>query len=117
MKPTVSLKTEPATVVDKSDDNIYANGGADLINSGSGFDNVFLGTGEATVVLETGAGFDTIYNFQLGATKFKVNSLDKLTFADSPNGVEIFQDNDLIAVVAGQSTNTFNNNQDMIFAV
>ena len=101
----------------RGDDFIFGNGGNDLINSGMGFDTVFLGAGEATVVLETGEGFDTIFNFQLGATKFEVSSLDNLNFADSTSGAEIFQEDDLLAVVAGQSANTFSSNQDMIFVV
>ncbi|MDJ0616359.1 MAG: Calx-beta domain-containing protein, partial [Calothrix sp. MO_192.B10] len=99
------------------DDNIYGNGGADLINSGSGFDSVFLSGVETTIVLETGEGFDTIYNFQLGATKLEVSSLDNLTFANSEEGGQIFLDNDLLAVVAHQSANTFSSNQDTIFTV
>ncbi|MEO0932231.1 MAG: hypothetical protein AAFY21_00250, partial [Cyanobacteria bacterium J06641_2] len=101
----------------RGDDFIFGNGGNDLIDSGLGFDTVFLGKGEATVVLDKGEGFDTIFNFQLGSTKLEVSSLDNLNFADGDSGAEIFHDNDLIAVVAGQSANTFNSNQDMIFAV
>ena len=101
----------------RGDDYIFGNGGDDLINSGSGFDTVYLGKGEATVILDKGEGFDTIFNFQLGATKFEVGSLDNLNFADSMNGAEIFLQGDLLAVVAGQSANTFSNNQDSIFTV
>ncbi len=101
----------------RGNDNIFGNGGNDLIDSGLGFDSVFLGAEETTVVLDKGEGFDTIFNFQLGATKFEVSSLDNLNFTDSSNGAEIFQEGDLLAVVAGQSANTFSSNQDMIFAV
>jgi len=101
----------------KGDDNIFANGGADLINSGAGIDNVFLATGEAIVILDKGEGFDTINNFQLGATKLRVANLDNLTFSDRDLGVEIFQEDDLLAVVVGQSENTFSSNQNTIFAV
>ena len=101
----------------RGDDFIFGNGGNDLINSGFGFDTVFLGKGEATVILDQGEGFDTIFNFQLGATKFEVSSLDNLNFADSDSGAEIFLQGDKLAVVAGQSANTFSSNQDMIFAV
>ncbi|MEC4816319.1 MAG: hypothetical protein SAK29_24085 [Scytonema sp. PMC 1069.18] len=98
-------------------DRIFGNGGADLINSGTGFDSIFLGVGKATVILETGLDFDTIYNFQLDATKFKVSSLGNLSFTDGADGVSIFQGDKLIAVVPGQSANTFSSNQDNIFTV
>ncbi|AFY58664.1 hypothetical protein Riv7116_6321 [Rivularia sp. PCC 7116] len=101
----------------RGDDYIFGNGGNDLIDSGMGFDTVFLGAGEATVILDKGAGFDTIFNFQLGATKLEVSSLDNLNFTDGDSGTEIFQEGDKLAVVAGQSANTFSSNQDMIFAV
>jgi hypothetical protein len=101
----------------RGDDFIFGNGGNDLIDSGLGFDTVFLGAQETTVVLDKGEGFDTIFNFQLGATKFEVSSLNNLSFTDSDAGAEIFLEGDLLAVVAGQSANTFSSNQDMIFAV
>ena len=101
----------------RGDDFIFGNGGNDLIDSGMGFDTVFLGAGEATVILDKGAGFDTIFNFQLGATKFEVSSLDNLSFSDGDSGAQIFLQGDKLAVVAGQSANTFSSDQDMIFAV
>ncbi len=97
------------------DDIIYGNGGDDLIDSGSGHDIVWLGSGEATVVLQTGAGYDIINNFQLGATKLQVSSVEDLSFADSAKGVQIFQEDDLLAVVSSQSADTFSHNVDHIF--
>ncbi len=98
-------------------DTIFANGGGDFINSGSGDDTVWLGAGEATVILETGEGFDIVNNFQLGATTFQVESKENLAFVDSKNGANIFQGDDLLAVVSWQSANTFSHNQDSIFIV
>ncbi|MBD2215201.1 nucleoside hydrolase [Calothrix sp. FACHB-156] len=99
------------------DDRIYGNGGNDLINSGAGFDTVWLGKGKATVVLRQDDGYDTIKNFRLGATKLKVASLSNLSFADSSHGVEIFQNNDLLAVVSGQSARNFSTHISQIFVV
>ncbi|KAB8333408.1 calcium-binding protein [Scytonema tolypothrichoides VB-61278] len=96
-------------------DTIFANGGGDFIDSGAGFDTVWLGNGAATIVLEKKSGYDTINNFQLGATQLKTHSLDNLAFADIANGVQIFLDNDLLAVVYGQSASTLANNIDGIF--
>ena len=96
-------------------DTIFANGGGDFINSGTGEDTVWLGAGEATVVLEAGEGFDIVNNFHLGATTFQVESKDNLSFVDSTNGANIFQGDDLLAVVSWQSANTFSHNQDSIF--
>ncbi len=96
-------------------DTIYANGGGDFINSGAGLDTIWLGSGAATVVLEAGVGYDTINNFQLGATQFRVNSLENLTFTDSTSGVQILLANQLLAVVAGQSASNFNSNASNIF--
>ncbi|MEL6162471.1 MAG: hypothetical protein AAFR37_01470 [Cyanobacteria bacterium J06628_3] len=98
-------------------DTIYGNGGGDFINSGTGHDTVWLGSGKATVILETGEGFDTINNFQFGATTFKVESKDNLSFVDSNDGAKIFQGDDLLAVVSWQFAHTFNDNQDKIFTV
>ena len=96
-------------------DTIYGNGGSDYINSGTGLDTVSLGTGNTTVVLQIGEGYDNIKNFQLGATKFRVSSLDTLSFKNSTGGTQIFQGSDLLAVVSFQNANTFNSNIDEIF--
>ena len=96
-------------------DTIFGNGGNDFIDSGAGFDTVWLGNGFATIVLEKKSGYDTINNFQLGATQLKTDSLNNLAFADIVNGVQIFLDEDLLAVVSGQSASTFANNIDGIF--
>ncbi|BAY84332.1 hypothetical protein NIES267_38280 [Calothrix parasitica NIES-267] len=101
----------------RGDDFIFGNGGNDLIDSGLGFDTVFLGAGEATVILDKGEGFDTIFNFQLGSTKLEISSLDNLNFTNGDSGAEIFLQGDKLAVIAGQSANTFSSNQEMIFAV
>lgn len=98
------------------DDTIYANGGGDLINTGTGLDTVWLG-GAATVVLEAGDGFDVIKNFQLGATQFQVSDTSNLSFADSADGVRIFQNSDLLAVVSWQTASTFSSNTASIFTV
>ncbi|HEY9601275.1 MAG TPA: alkaline phosphatase family protein [Allocoleopsis sp.] len=97
-------------------DTIYANGGGDLIDTGAGFDTVWLG-GAATVVLESGDGFDTIKNFQLGSTQLKVSSTSNLSFADSADGVQVFQNGDLLAVVSWQNADTFSSNMGNIFTV
>ncbi|MFN6465928.1 MAG: SBBP repeat-containing protein [Nostoc sp. DedVER02] len=96
-------------------DTIYGNGGGDYINSGAGLDTIWLGTESATVVLQIGEGYDNINNFQLGATKFKVSSLDNLSFTDSNGSTQILQGNDLLAVVSWQNSNTFSSNFDAIF--
>ncbi|KAB8332550.1 nucleoside hydrolase [Scytonema tolypothrichoides VB-61278] len=96
-------------------DTIFANGGDDFINTGEGLDIVWLGAGAATVVLETGVGYDTINNFQLGATQFKVGSTDNLRFADSADGAQIFQKDDLLAVVPWQLASTISSNVGEIF--
>ncbi|MEM7727538.1 MAG: SGNH/GDSL hydrolase family protein [Cyanobacteria bacterium P01_A01_bin.45] len=97
-------------------DIIYANGGGDLIDSGSGFDTVWLGSGEATVILDTGTGYDTIKNFQLGATTLQVENTNQLNFTNSADGVQVFDGDDLLAVVFWNRVDTFNNNFDAIFA-
>lgn len=97
------------------DDVIYANGGGDVINSGTGLDIVWLGEGPATVTLVTGSDFDTIKNFQLGATQFRVSDVEQLSFKDSAAGAEIFQGDDLLAVVSWQTAATFSDNLSSIF--
>ncbi|BAU12405.1 hypothetical protein LEP3755_29340 [Leptolyngbya sp. NIES-3755] len=98
-------------------DKIFANGGSDLIKSGIGFDTVCLGDGNATVVLSAGAGYDTVHNYQAGATRFKVISLEGLSFEDSANGAQILQNGDLLAIVPNQSANLFSSNTSRIFFV
>ncbi|MDJ0736303.1 MAG: hypothetical protein QNJ47_19935 [Nostocaceae cyanobacterium] len=97
------------------DDTIYANGGGDYINTGAGFDTVWLGSGLATVVLDIGEGYDAIKNFQLGATKLKVGSVDNLSFDNSTEGTQIFQGDDLLAVVSWQNASTFYKDMNDIF--
>jgi hypothetical protein len=61
--------------------------------------------------------YDTINNYQAGATRFKVMSLDGLSFADSANGAQIFQRGDLLAIVANQSASVFSSSMSSIFFV
>ncbi|BAY62591.1 inosine/uridine-preferring nucleoside hydrolase [Calothrix brevissima NIES-22] len=98
-------------------DRIYGNGGKDIINSGTGFDTIWLGRGAATVVLAQDNGYDSIKNFHLGATKFQVSNLSNLSFTDSSDGVKILQNQELIAVVSGESAHNFSTNISRIFVV
>jgi Ca2+-binding RTX toxin-like protein len=102
----------------EGDDIIYANGannGSDYIDSGAGNDTIWLGHGDADVVLSAGDGFDMIKNFQLGQTSLIVSDVSALSFADGANGAEIYQGNDLLATVSWQSASTFANNVNDIF--
>ncbi|EDX74478.1 type I secretion target GGXGXDXXX repeat protein domain protein [Coleofasciculus chthonoplastes PCC 7420] len=102
----------------EGDDIIYANGannGADYIDSGVGQDTIWLGHGDADVVLSEGVGFDVINNFQLGQTSLIVSDVSALSFADGANGAEIYQGSDLLATVSWQSASTFANNTNDIF--
>ena len=96
-------------------DNIFANGGGDFIDTGAGDDYIWLGTNTSTVFLETGTGYDTIDNFQLGATKLQLGSLDNISLTDNNNGVEIFQEGDLLAFISWQSVSSFSSNFNNIF--
>jgi Ca2+-binding RTX toxin-like protein len=103
-------------------DTIFGNGGYDYINSGSGIDVLGLDLGNALVVLEAGEGYDVINNFQLGANKLMVSSLNNLSFTDiivgdTTTGVNVIQGDDLLAVVAGQNASTFSSNLAGIFVV
>lgn len=98
-------------------DTVYANGGMDVINTGAGNDTVWLGSGQATVTLKTGNGSDTIKGFQLGATQFRVGSLNGLSFADSAKGAKIFQGSDLLATVSQTSAAELSSNMSSIFTV
>ncbi|MBE9180029.1 hypothetical protein IQ268_15775 [Oculatella sp. LEGE 06141] len=98
-------------------DTIYVNGGADIVNSGAGFDTVWLGSGRATVTLKTGNGHDTINGFQLDMTRFRVGSLDGLSFVDSAKGAQVFQGSDLLATVSQMSAAQLDSNKSTIFVV
>lgn len=101
----------------EGDDTIFANGGGDWIDGGLGSDTIWLGAGAATIVLKSGEGVDSIKNFQLGSTQFKVSSLSGLSFADSADGARISQGGELLAVVSWQTAATFDANSSEIFVV
>jgi hypothetical protein len=97
-------------------DTIYGNGGGDTLDGGAGSDVIWLG-GAATVVLSAGEGFDTIKGFKLGETKLQVSDLETLTFGDSSEGAQIFQGDDLLAIVTWQSADGLSSNGAQIFVV
>jgi hypothetical protein len=74
-----------------------------------------LGGEAVTILLRTGSGYDTIKNFQLGATKLQVASTTTLSFTDSAEGAQIFQGEDLLAVINWQTASTFSSNTSEIF--
>ena len=102
-------------VAGTGDDVIFANGGEDFINSGTGLDTLWLGGEAVTILLRIGSGYDTIKNFQLGATKLQVTSTTTLSFTDSADGAQIFQGEDLLAVISWQTASTFSSNTNEIF--
>ena len=97
------------------DDIIYSGSGNDFINSGSGNDTLWLGGGEDLIVLESGNGFDTINNFQLGLTIFDAGDSSQLNIIDGANGAEISSAGDLLAVVSWTQASTLIDNLDMVF--
>ncbi|NEP47959.1 MAG: calcium-binding protein [Moorea sp. SIO3C2] len=97
------------------DDIIYSGSGNDLINSGSGNDTLWLGGGEDLIVLQSGNGFDTINNFQLGLTTFDVANPNQLSIVDGANGAEISRGGDLLAVVSWTQASTLIDNLDQVF--
>ncbi|OLT59151.1 calcium-binding protein [Moorena bouillonii] len=97
------------------DDIIYSGSGNDLINSGSGDDTLWLGGGDDLIVLQSGNGFDTIKNFQLGLTIFDAGDSDQLSIVDGANGSEISRGGDLLAVVSWTQASTLIDNLDMVF--
>jgi Tol biopolymer transport system component len=99
-------------------DIIYAGTGDNLINGGLGNDTIWLGGGHDTVTLESGVGFDTINNFQLGQTTFTLGSgltASDLTINDGTSGSEIYAGSDLLAVVSWTQASTINNNLSAVF--
>ena len=75
----------------------------------------------AIVVIQSGfSGFDTINNFQLGQTTFRVGSLTSptntsLTITQGANGAEISAFGDVLAVVIGIQASTLTNNLSEVF--
>jgi len=96
-------------------DTVQTGSGDDLIYGGLGSDIIRLNGGNDTVVLESGAGFDTIYNFQLKSTKLGVSSTVGLSFIKSGNGVNIFQGGDQIAFLERVQASTLSNNLSSVF--
>ncbi|NEQ86699.1 MAG: hypothetical protein F6K26_43590 [Moorea sp. SIO2I5] len=97
------------------DDIIYSGSGNDFINSGSGNDTLWLGGGDDLIVLETGNGFDTINNFQLGLTTFDVANPNQLSIVDGANGAEISSGGNLLAVVSSTQASTLIDNFNEVF--
>jgi len=103
-------------------DIIYTGSGNDFIDGGFGSDTLFLGGGEDIVVIQFDfSGFDTINNFQLGQTTFRVGSLtsptntSNLTITQGANGAEISAFGDVLAVVIGTQASTLTNNLSEVF--
>ncbi|NEO45607.1 MAG: calcium-binding protein [Moorea sp. SIO4A3] len=97
------------------DDIIYSGSGNDFINSGSGNDTLWLGGGEDLIILETGNGFDTINNFQLGLSTFDAGDSSQLNIIDGANGAEISSGGDLLAVVRFTQASTLIDNLSEVF--
>jgi len=103
-------------------DIIYTGSGNDFIDGGFGSDTLFLGGGEDIVVIQFDfSGFDTINNFQLGQTTFRVGSLTtstdtaSLTITQGANGAEISAFGEVLAVVVGTQASTLTNNLSEVF--
>ncbi|NEQ88650.1 MAG: hypothetical protein F6K26_54735 [Moorea sp. SIO2I5] len=97
------------------DDLISSGSGDDFINSGSGNDTIQLGGGDDLIVLETGNGFDTINNFQLGLTTFDVANPNQVSIVDGYYGAEISSGGDLLAVVRWTQASTLYDNFNEVF--
>ncbi|NJL39390.1 MAG: hypothetical protein HC840_06345 [Leptolyngbyaceae cyanobacterium RM2_2_4] len=114
-------------------DTINGNGGDDLIYGGLGNDTITVGQGNSVidsgagddliqlngggmkrVVLTTGAGFDTVRNFQLGSTTFDVTNFSNLTFQRSGNGVNVLQNGDRLAFVENVQLSSLNNASNFV---
>lgn len=104
-------------------DTIYTGSGNDFIDGGFGSDTIFLGGGEDIVVLQFdfSGEADTINNFQLGQTTFRVGSLTtptntaNLIITQGANGAEISASGDVLAVVVGTQASTLTNNLSEVF--
>ncbi|NER31114.1 MAG: hypothetical protein F6J89_26715, partial [Symploca sp. SIO1C4] len=61
-------------------------------------------------------GFDSVFNFQLGATRFTGVNANELGFEQSNSSVNILAaDGDLLASVDGTQVSTFTDNLSTIF--
>lgn len=106
-------------------DIIYTGSGNDTIDGGLGNDTINLGGGNDLVLLQFDFAFgefDTINNFQLGQTTFRVGNLvstfvdpASLTITNGANGAEISAFGDLLAVVTGTQASTLTNNLSTVF--
>ncbi|NEO66066.1 MAG: hypothetical protein F6J98_39035, partial [Moorea sp. SIO4G2] len=81
----------------------------------SGYDTLWLGGGEDRIVLDTGNGYDTVNNFQLGLTTFDVANPYHLSIVDGQDGAEIFSGGDLLAVVSSTQASTLYDNFNEVF--
>jgi Peptidase family M1 domain/RTX calcium-binding nonapeptide repeat (4 copies) len=95
-------------------DTIYGNGGEDVLDGGAGSDVIWFSSA-ATIVLATGEGYDTLNGFKLGETKLRVSDLETLSFGDSSEGAQIFQGEDLMAIVSWQTADVLSSNASQIF--
>lgn len=88
------------------DDLIVSGAGDDLIDGGLDSDRIILNGGMDTVVLEEGAGIDTIRNFSLGSTTFTLAgelAFEDLTIQQGAGFSIIASATDTLARVVGVS--------------
>jgi RHS repeat-associated protein len=82
----------------EGNDVIYSAAGNDLIDGGPGNDTIWLGGGQDIVVLNRGNGSDTIYNYAVGSTRFKLDA----GLAFSNLGIVQSGSNTLIRTASGE---------------
>jgi hypothetical protein len=85
-------------------DTIYDGSGDDRIEGGTGRDTIWLGGGEDIVVVASGFGSDTIFNFQLGQSKLGLVdglTFDDLTITQKDASAQIFAGDELLASLRG----------------
>ena len=97
------------------DDTIFGGDGVGFINGGAGSDTIRLNGGNDTIELSTGAGFDSVFNFQLGKTQFDLPNRAVPVFERVGNGVNIVQNGDVLAFVDNVQVSTFEDNLSDIF--
>ena len=77
------------------DDLIFGGAGDDVINGGAGDDTIYSGTGADLLLIEIGAGNDTIVDFDV--------ALDTLQFEDETNLIYTQQGDDVLASNGNES--------------
>jgi serralysin len=86
-----------------ANNTLKGNGGNDTLAGQGGFDLLIGGSGQDTFKLQQGKNHTTIQDFNSGSDQIILQQSTKIKLESTSEGIEIYQDNDLIAILKNYS--------------